>query len=75
MSPLIDPIAIDGLPHLFRTGGVHSPFCLVKFDACRLELETAEFKDPAYVALQVLDHVLVLNAQDPTVLQVMNLVV
>ena len=45
---------------------MHAPFVLVEFDAGLLELEPAEVEDSPHAAFEVLDDVLVLDAQDPT---------
>ena len=64
MPPLVESVAIQRLPHLFRTGGAHAALGLVKLDAAGVELESAEIEQAPYVALQVVDQVLVLDAQN-----------
>jgi hypothetical protein len=62
-SPLIKAFAVDRLPHLFGTGGVDSPLSLVELDACRLEVETAELEDATHAGIEIIDDVLVPDAQ------------
>jgi len=42
---------------------VHGPLRLVELQAVRLEFETAEIQDAAYVRLEVVDDILVLDAE------------
>src|SRR5262249_49925348 len=40
-------------------------FCLMELDTARFEFKSAEFQNAPHVALEVLDHVLVPDSQDP----------
>ena len=54
---------IDGLPNLLRAGCSDRPFGLVETDTLFFERQVTERQDPAYLRLQVCNHLLVLNPQ------------
>src|ERR1700676_125171 len=65
MLPLIETLAKDGLANLLGTRGSHASQGLVELDAPGFEFESAEFQDAAHIALEVVDHVLVMHPQNP----------
>ena len=62
--PLLEPLAKDRLAHLLGAGGAHAALGLVELDALRLELKPAEIEHAPHAALKILDHVLVMHAQN-----------
>src|SRR5260370_5648844 len=64
MSPLVETFAVDGLADLFRACGADAALVFVELQASRLEVETAEIENPSHIALQVVDHILVQDAQN-----------
>src|SRR5580700_3232286 len=63
VTPLIDAFLEDRPAHLLGARGSYAAFGLVELHAPRFEFKFAEIKHPAHVRLQILDHVLVLDAQ------------
>src|SRR5450631_4088409 len=66
VPPLVEAFAIDGLAHLFRACGSHAALVLVELQASHLEVKTAEFENSPHIPLQVVDHVLMHDAQHPS---------
>ena len=66
VPPLLEARPEDRLPHLLGTGRADAALGLVVVDAGLLEGKSAELKDPAYLAFEVVDDLLVLNAEDET---------
>ena len=64
VSPPIDAFAENGQANLFRTRGADSPLGPIKLNTRGFKLEAAEIQYPADVTLEVLNHVLMLHAQD-----------
>src|SRR6266702_455791 len=64
MSPLVETFAVDGPANLFRACGADAALVLVELQASRLEVETAEIENSPHIALQVVDHILVQDAQN-----------
>src|SRR5262249_23780723 len=58
--PMVQPLAVNGLANLLGARGTHAADGSVELHALRLELQAAEVENPAHVALQVVDDVLVL---------------
>src|SRR6202142_4792967 len=65
IPPLVEAFAADGPSHLLGTGRAHVPLGLVKLQAGRLEAQATEVQDAAYIAIEILPHVLVVYRQDP----------
>src|SRR5882672_4184866 len=63
--PLIEPFAINGLAHLLRACGADAALGAVELETRRLEGQFAELEDPPDAALEIVDHVLVVDAQHP----------
>src|ERR1700730_8574729 len=63
--PLIETLAIDGLANLLGARGSHASHRLMELDALRFKFEAAEFQNAAHIALEVVDHVLVMYPQNP----------
>src|SRR5262249_8026897 len=65
LAPLVQSGGEDRLAPLLGAGRAHAAAVGVEFDAGRLELQAAVAEDPPHRAFQVLDHVLVVDPQDP----------
>src|SRR5882724_7741873 len=65
VAPLIEALAEDGPAHLLRARGTDAAFGAVEFDAGRFEGQIAEVEDESDTALEVVDHVLVMDTQHP----------
>ena len=63
--PLIESVLENRPAHLLRTGSAHAALGLVELQALRLERQPAEFENAPDIAFQIIDHFLVLHAQDP----------
>ena len=66
ITPLVDALAVDRAAHLLGTRRVHAPVGPVELDAGRLEHEAAEIQHAPDAALEVVDDILVLDAQHAT---------
>src|ERR1700691_1411842 len=64
--PLIQPLAIDGLPHLLRARRAYAALGLMKLHAARLEVQAAKVENPPHIAFEVIDHLLVLDSENPS---------
>jgi len=64
IPPLIESLTIDGLANLLRAGSAHAALRLVEHQALGFEVELAEIKHAPHAALQIIDDVLVMYAQN-----------
>src|SRR5580658_11015272 len=64
VPPLVESLAVDRLADLLGARGTYAAPGLVEADALRLEVEPAVLEDASHAAFQVLDHILVMHAQD-----------
>src|ERR1700729_181669 len=62
--PLVESLAEDGLPNLFRTGGAYAALGLVKIQASRLEFESAKIEEPADIGVEILDDIFVVYLEN-----------
>jgi hypothetical protein len=65
VAPLLHSFAVDGPTYLLRACAVDGPLGLVELETARFEFEPAEFEDTAHVPLEIVDDILVLDAQYP----------
>src|SRR5215813_14150009 len=65
IPPLMEPLAENLLADLLRACRANATFSLVELDTPRFEFKSAEVQHAPHVALEVLDHVLVPDSQDP----------
>src|ERR1700722_4419735 len=64
-TPLVEALFVDRPAHLLRARRAHAALGLVVFETRGLEVESAEIEYAPHVPLEVVHHVLVLDAQHP----------
>ncbi len=65
IPPLIESFTEERLANLLRTGRTHAALRLVELDALRFELQSAEIENSPHIAFQIIDDILVMDAQNP----------
>src|SRR3981189_1817456 len=61
VPPLLDPLLVNGLPHLLGTRGPDTALGLVELETRRLKVQADEVESPANVVLEVLDQLFVVH--------------
>src|ERR1700757_5323186 len=64
VAPMVEAFLEDRPAHLLGTRRSHPALGFVKLETRGLEIETAEIEDAPHIALEIVDHILVLNFED-----------